>query len=274
MKVQSHILVVSLILSAGAVLGQQTLNDDAVVKMAKAGLSDDVIVATIKSSPGTYSLSPNDLINLKQQGLSDKVLAAMIEKNSGAAGSPSGSAAAANPDDPATPHDAGVYALIGGHLSQLDAGSFSQQKTSGVAKSMFTGGLAKMHMVVQMSGAHSPVQLSDPNAAFYVYIPPNTGFNLFQPTSVNDFTLILLDVKGDHRQLSVMASGAHGSQMGPDEQHAVKFTSTKIGEGIYKITPRSALTPGEYCFASTVNGQPTIMSGGRVWDFDISNAPK
>jgi len=141
-------------------------------------------------------------------------------------------------------------------------------------KSMFTAGLAKMHMIVEMAGAHSPVQLPDPNSPFYVYVQPSNLFNMMQPTSVNDYTLVLLDVKGENRELSVMASGAGGSQMGPDPQHTVSFANTKIADGIYKVTPRAALAPGEYCFASSVNGQPLYMSGGRVWDFGISNPSK
>ena len=71
-----------------AVAAQQVMNNDAVVKMVKAGLSDDVIVATINSSPGTYDTTANGLIALKQAGVSDKVLAAVVARNAAPAPPP------------------------------------------------------------------------------------------------------------------------------------------------------------------------------------------
>ena len=66
----------------GAASAQQpTNNNDSVIKMVKAGMSDSIIVSTIDSKPGKFSLSANDLIALKQAGVSDKVMAAMIAKD-------------------------------------------------------------------------------------------------------------------------------------------------------------------------------------------------
>src|ERR1700681_2056615 len=81
MKLYTRLGVVLLFFATVVLFAQQALNDDSVVKMVKAGLGDDVIVAAIKNSPGTYSLSTDDLISLKKQGVSEKVLGAMIEKN-------------------------------------------------------------------------------------------------------------------------------------------------------------------------------------------------
>jgi hypothetical protein len=61
-------------------LAQQTLNNDSVVKMVKAGLSDDVVIASINASPGQYATTPDDLIALKQAGVSDRVIGAIVAK--------------------------------------------------------------------------------------------------------------------------------------------------------------------------------------------------
>ncbi len=60
---------------------QLTNNNDSVVKMVKAGMSDTIIISTINSQPANFSLSANDLIALKQAGVDDKVMAAMIAKS-------------------------------------------------------------------------------------------------------------------------------------------------------------------------------------------------
>jgi hypothetical protein len=63
-------------------IAQQALNNDSVIKLVKAGLSDDLIVTTINASPGTYDTSANGLIALKTAGASDKVVSAIVIKAS------------------------------------------------------------------------------------------------------------------------------------------------------------------------------------------------
>ena len=62
-------------------VAQQALNNDAVIKLVKVGLSDDLIVSTINSQAGTYDTSTDGLIALKAAGVSDKVVAAIMAKS-------------------------------------------------------------------------------------------------------------------------------------------------------------------------------------------------
>jgi len=76
---------------------QQVLNNDAIIKLVKAGLSDDLIVNTIGTSPGAYDVSPDGMIALKSAGISDRVVAAMEAKASAAAPTAPPAVAAAPP---------------------------------------------------------------------------------------------------------------------------------------------------------------------------------
>jgi hypothetical protein len=58
------------------------MNNDSVVKLVKAGLSEDLIISTINATPGTYDTSVDSLIALKTAGATDKVIGAVIAKNS------------------------------------------------------------------------------------------------------------------------------------------------------------------------------------------------
>ncbi|MCC6486015.1 MAG: hypothetical protein IT364_00815 [Candidatus Hydrogenedentes bacterium] len=71
--------------------GQTILTNEAVLKMVRAGLADEVVVGAIAQHEGRFSLSPDDLIALKAAGVSDRVIAAMLQKNSPGAGSGTGS---------------------------------------------------------------------------------------------------------------------------------------------------------------------------------------
>jgi hypothetical protein len=49
---------------------QQLMNNDSVVKLARAGVSDDLIVSTINTQPGAYDASVDAIIALKKAGVS------------------------------------------------------------------------------------------------------------------------------------------------------------------------------------------------------------
>ena len=62
--------------------GGAALRNDDVVKMAKAGLDDGIIISKIKSSRTQFDTSPDALIALKTSGVSSPVLRAMTEPSS------------------------------------------------------------------------------------------------------------------------------------------------------------------------------------------------
>ena len=76
---------------------QQLLDNEAILRLVKAGLSDDVIVGMVNGQQGKYSTSADDVIALKSSGVSDKIIAAMLNKatsaglTAGASSSPNSS---------------------------------------------------------------------------------------------------------------------------------------------------------------------------------------
>ena len=78
-------LALTLLVCSSLLAAQQALNNDSVIKLVKAGLSDDLIVSTINASPGSYDTSADGLIALKTAGVSDKILAAVVQKASSSA---------------------------------------------------------------------------------------------------------------------------------------------------------------------------------------------
>src|SRR5450759_4955048 len=81
MKRLIGILILALTVVAGA---QETLNNDSILKMVKAGLGEDLIVTMVQTQPGKYSVNPDELIRLKKAGVSERILAAMATKGSAA----------------------------------------------------------------------------------------------------------------------------------------------------------------------------------------------
>jgi hypothetical protein len=66
------------------VAAQAVTNYD-LLEMTRAGVSEDVIISTMRSRGARLDLSPNSLIALKQSGVSDRVVLAAQDMNSGGA---------------------------------------------------------------------------------------------------------------------------------------------------------------------------------------------
>jgi len=76
--------------------------------MVKAGLGEEVIVASIKGQPGGYLTGPDDLIALKSEGVTDKVITAMIDKMATGGSDRVATVPSAEPDGPRPVQDVGV----------------------------------------------------------------------------------------------------------------------------------------------------------------------
>jgi hypothetical protein len=77
------LLAIPLLLIGSALAAQQVLNNEAVLKLVKAGLSDDLIITTINASPGQYDTSASGIIALKDGGASEKVISTVVSKSAG-----------------------------------------------------------------------------------------------------------------------------------------------------------------------------------------------
>ncbi len=80
-----HATVCILFLLSIPLNAQQPLNNDTIIRLAKAGIADDVIVGMVNQQAGKYSLADADVATLKNAGVSQKVIAAMIARGGSAA---------------------------------------------------------------------------------------------------------------------------------------------------------------------------------------------
>jgi hypothetical protein len=57
------------------------LSNADIVKMGKAGLSDEITLNTISGSPANFDTGAQDLIKLKEAGINDTIINAMVQKS-------------------------------------------------------------------------------------------------------------------------------------------------------------------------------------------------
>jgi hypothetical protein len=79
-RMRLRLCSVWVIFLAALLSAQQTLDNDAILKLVKAGLSEDVIVGMVNAQPGKYATTTDNVIALKAAGVSDRVIAAMVNK--------------------------------------------------------------------------------------------------------------------------------------------------------------------------------------------------
>jgi len=61
-------LVVPFVMFLSPAIGQAVLDNEAVVKMVKAGIAESLVIGMIQSQPGKYSLGADELIRLEELG--------------------------------------------------------------------------------------------------------------------------------------------------------------------------------------------------------------
>jgi len=104
-------------------LAQQALDNEAILKLVKAGLSEDVVIGMVRSQPGKYSTSADDVIAMRTAGVTDKIISAMVNKNAVPTSEMKPSAPTVSPSIPELVlHDATPVRLrLSRNLSSADA---------------------------------------------------------------------------------------------------------------------------------------------------------
>ena len=275
------ILAVVFLAICPLLVAQQAMNNDSVIKLVKAGLSEDLIVTTISGAAGNYDISADGIIALKTAGVSDKVVAAIVAKASAPAptiaGLPTqGDAAQTSADtdlnNPNIAHDPGIYMYTKGpngmELTMLEASVYSSGKTGGMFATALTYGIVKTKLKAVISGANSNVHTSDGGVIFYFYFEEeNKSFG--GSKTPNQYTLLKFDAKANSRETQTGSMNAFGSSMGTDVNAANGFTYKKIKPGIFKVIPAGQLVPGEYCFLPA-GGQAGSAAASYLFAFGIT----
>ena len=73
---------------------QEVLNNDSIVKLVKAGMSEEIVLNMVKTQPAKFELGADEVLALKTGGVSEKIISAMILRGQGV-----GATSAASPSD-------------------------------------------------------------------------------------------------------------------------------------------------------------------------------
>ncbi|MBZ5618282.1 MAG: hypothetical protein LAQ69_06025 [Acidobacteriia bacterium] len=243
--------------------GQAALTNDAVTKMLKAGLGEDIIISTINSQPGNFATGPDDLIALKGAGVSDKIIAAMMAKKSSGKAAPPPVAAPAAPASsgtgPGLVNEVGVYYLKADTWADLPP-EVVNFKTGGVLKTIGTAGIVKGDVNGRVNGDHSRTQLKTP-VTLLVYTP--------EGVAIEEYQLLRLRESKDAREFRTVTGGVmHVS--GGATRDLVPFESKKMAPRTHQIVLPN-IGSGDFGLLPPASSDATSSSGriGKIYSFRI-----
>jgi len=255
-------------------LAKRLTNRD-IIDMVSLGLSDDVIIAKIRSINGAdglkFDTSVEGLKALKAAKVSDAVIKVMINPVPQTSMVIAAAPVALDPNLP--PPEVGVYWKDGATFVLIQGQAISQAKVGGRAGSFLTYGMGGQHWDAYLNGPTSSNHVKERQPVFYFYVP--------EGTSAADYALIKLEKKGDRREFQIGTfGGISGGKSGVKKDKEIPFKSEHVGLRTYKITLGSNLQAGEYAFFMGA-GQQDMMAGrnvsassggstaGRIYDFSV-----
>ena len=269
-------------LAMSAPLCAETLTNADVLTLLDAGLGDEAVIAKIETDQGSYATDTATLLELRTKGVSSAVIAAMVKKTSVA---PAMSDSAA---DPLAPHFPGVYLYddwsAEPRMWKIDPTSSTQTKTGGIFGYALTGGIASASVKAVIPGEEARYVSPTSNPVFYVYLGNangeasgtfSTGFGA-SVQSPNEFSLVELEQKKGRREARIGSMNIAGAKAGVMDKDQIPFTYEQVAQGVYKLTPETALEKGQYGFIFAVGGGagPGLVgsagtAGARVFAFGV-----
>lgn len=277
--------------TAAPTFAQETMTNDEVISLSKAGLNPSLIVGKIRTSKTNFDLSTDSLIKLKQAGVGDDVVAAMLEAKSGksvsaAASAPSTGAAAVgplgDPNDPMAKHNYGIYLYEEKDgvrkMTPVKANVSAQNRTGGLFTSSMTYGIGKVKTKTNLPGRNADLQIQNTSPVFYFYLDITSGgLNTASgvPSDPKEFTLVLFNQRSDNREVTIGKSNAFGAKGGLSDEYVVQFKAEDMGNGIFKVTPAADLKKGEYGFMLVNSGNSNTAAGvgAKFFDFGVNMTP-
>jgi hypothetical protein len=225
---------------ACALLAQEPMNNDGIIKLVKSGMTEDLIVNVIQQQPGSYTFGANDLVTLKEASVSEKIISAMLAKGKGdaSAGTPGGPAGPAGPGK-AAPNSGtrssisgpGLYYKKGTEYFELLTEDV-EWKTSGGMKNIVSAGIVKKNLNGTVAGASSRNFLTNP---MEIVLSPGGG------VTVNSYILLPMRPNKGLREFAVGPVNKSGVAKG-----AIPFGVERVGENQFRMVLQTPLAPGEY----------------------------
>jgi hypothetical protein len=239
---------------AQTVISEKPLTNKDVVSMVSSGITAGIIKASIEKSKTAFDLSPGAMIELKKSKTPDDIVLAMISK--------ARTAAATVPKDTLEWMSPGIYNRsekgyrpVEPHplLSSISKGAV------GMLKRTF-GTFINLPVKAAVAGSHAALIIDEARPVFLFILD-------FPARSPEEFFLVRLSGSPNAREISFQRNSNTASLIGINDTLRIAFTSRRIQDGAYEVSPVHPLRAGEYCFLYNAS---SLYKGNTYKGFDFT----
>jgi hypothetical protein len=257
-----------------------TLTNEKVIELYKAGFSKDILKSKIQNSVTKFDVSIDGLVALKKTGIPEDIINLMISAPNSVTKETTTvtNLEASNADTKLSSLESGIYYKnSSGEYAEVEPSVLTNTKTNHAAQ-LFISGLINAKTKATLSDKQSSSLIYETNPNFYFVFDTTIKNNLNSENNVwfggtrspKEFLLVRLEVDKNSREITIGKGNIVNSDFGIDEKSIIRFTSKKLSKGIYEIKAENPLETGEYCFMfaqGIKNGQSS-----KVFDFSIREA--
>lgn len=277
--VNAFILGLSLVAFAGGARQQPpadkapaaAISLDEVIKLTKAGVSEEIIVTRIRKAGRAFDLSTDEILELKRAGVSDAVVKVLMDPaqpytapaKPAMPAPPPGAASAqppparAKPLDPIAlkvPPEPGVYYMAdpaGEHFGRLELKTITPSGAAGkMAKLLLRKGVTGY-----LIGPAAKTQLDAAKVVLFV--------RLAEKGDIEEFILIELNRKSDRREIGFGPNAA--KPVFPPED-VKQYSAEPLDDRLYRLRP-APLSPGQYVLFLLGSGDEKKGILGKGYEF-------
>jgi hypothetical protein len=257
----SSLLILGSVLTtpASPVTAQEVVTNETVIQMVRAGLSEGVILAKIRSSPTRFDTRTDALIALKQAGASERVMAAIL-----GGGAPP--AQAASPP-PVASAPAGAVVVVPPATASRGTGPVFHVTGGKQIELIATGGSIETSSVPY--NRKTELVLTGNKATYRTAERQPVFLSTSEPA---EMPLVRLEPGKNDRNLKFASSSrvpyaGSTSQRGIRSEDRIDVEAERDQQGYFRIRPRTPLPPGEYGFVLTRSSGS--RPSGTVYDFGV-----
>jgi hypothetical protein len=263
----------------------ESLTVEDVVKLSKAGLTEEVIITKIRKNGKAFDLSTDELVELKNTGISESVIKFLLDPSQpytpapvlppvlptplpnrsevpAALPKPAGPPPKHYPADAyasKVPPEPGLYRLSGDGPVKVDIKILlGTNEGAGLGKVL----MKKGKVIAYLVGAASKTRVKEAAPVFYL--------RLSEGKAIEEIVLVAFDHKSGRREIEM---GPPGPKQELKAEAMRQFDALEVGPGLFKLTP-AKLTRGEYLFFQLGSAEPPKGSYGKGFDFGVDEPHK
>lgn len=270
---------------AQAPKSEQPFGVEEVVKLSRAGVSEEVIIIRIRKNGKAFDLSAAEVLELKKDGISDSIIKYLLDPSQPYTSpvppppAPAPAPAPSKPEPPAAPpppvvppkhyppdpHAAKVPPEPGLYRFPEDAPVKVDIKI--LLGTIEGAGLGKVLMkkgkiIAYLVGPAAKTRIKAVSPVFYMRLP--------EGKAIEEVVLVAFDRKSDRREIEM---GPPGPKPELKAESMRQFDSLEVGAGLYRLTA-TKLLKGEYLFFQLGSAEPPKGSYGKGFDFGIDENKK